>query len=149
MATGVDLGGFLDRAVIHPDDGVALRLAGRRNGERAAGVVERDQRTSSVEADPGDVAAGRRRRFAHRSAGRRPNVGRGMFDDFAGLAEDGDRAAGAGDQPACGVEYAGARARRADIDADEKPAHSNPASQPRELSGAGAALASGVSARKL
>ena len=132
VAAGVDLGGFRHRAVVHPDDGVAVRRPGRRDGERVPAGVERDQRAGGVEADAGDgVRRDSGRRLAHGVARRRPDIAGGMLDDVARLTEQRDRPAGAGDQPARLVERAGPRAGGAHVHADVNAAHTRP---PRPLS---------------
>ena len=96
VAAAVDQLRLFDRAMIHPDDDVAGRIAARPNRKRLAGRIEDDQRTGRVEADAADrlrLHAGRFDRRAHRGDGRRPDVGRGLFDNVAGLAPSGDHAA--------------------------------------------------------
>ena len=125
-------------AMIHPDDHVAARLAGRADGERVGAGIEHHQRAGRVEAHAAD---GRRRqaglghRRAHRCGAGRPDLGRRLLDDVARLVPERDGMAGGRQQRAAFVEHAGPGARCPDVDADEGLLHEDPVSTP-ELSDA-------------
>ena len=132
VAAAVDLRRLFDRAMIHPDDDVAGGIAARPNRERFAGRIEDDQRTGRVEADAADrlrLHASRFDRRAHRGDGRRPDVGRGLFDNVAGLAPGGDHPPRIGEQLPTQSENARANAARSHVDADERLIHGRPRSQ--------------------
>src|SRR5262249_4381199 len=112
---------FARRAMVHPDDRVALRRAGRADRKRAPGMIEHNERAGGVEAEATEALErqpARRDRLADRGANRAPDVVGGVFDDVARLAPDLDRAPRAGEELARRVEDAGARAARADVDPD-------------------------------
>jgi hypothetical protein len=126
VAAAVDQLRLLDRAVIHPDDDVAGRIAARPDRKRLAGRIEDNQRTGRVEADAADrfrLHAGRFDRRAHRGHGRRPDVGRGLFDNVAGLAPGGDHPPRIGEQLPAQSENARTNAARSHVDADERLIH--------------------------
>ena len=123
----VDQTGFGNRAMVHPDDDVASRLARRADRQRIGASVEHHQRARRIEADALD---GRRRNrcFRHRGAdrggARRPDFGRRLLDDAARLMPNRDRMPGGRQQRSLFVEHAGARARCPDVDTDEGLPHS-------------------------
>ena len=55
VACLVDMVGLRNRPVIHPDDDVALRIAGQADAEGVAGAIENDERAGRVESDALDV----------------------------------------------------------------------------------------------
>ena len=110
-----------DGAVVHPDDDVARRVAGRADRKRLAAVAQHDQRTGRVEADAGDRLGRRRRPFPPpRARWRRP---RSRYRRSTARRCRRPRArAGCRPwrwrEPARRVEDAGAGAARADVDAE-------------------------------
>ena len=125
VSAGVDPVRFPCGAMVHPDDHVPLRRARRTHRQRAAVAVEHDQRAGRVKAHAGDRFRSSPRRLdglAHRRGHRAPDVVGRLFDDFAGLAPDGDGPPGAGDEAPRSIENAGSRTERTDVNPN-KPAH--------------------------
>jgi len=122
MPRHVDPPRLIGRAVIHPDDDVALGIAGGADGQRTAAPAQHDQRAGRIEADAGD--GGRRHAGlpdgpADGEANGAPDVVARLLDDLAGLAEEGNFVPRRPDQPARPVEHAGTRAAGPDVDAEE------------------------------
>jgi hypothetical protein len=127
--------------MIHPDDHVAPCLAGRADGERLCACVEHHQRAGGIEA----YAAHSRRRQAglshrqpHRFGAGRPDLGRRLLDDVAGLVPDRDGMAGGRQQRTPFVEHAGPGTRCPDVDADEGLPHFDPSAPGEPVSPGGA-----------
>ena len=112
--------------MVHPDDDVAPRLSRGAYGDGLPGAIEHHERACGVKADAAD-RSGCKLRARHRGANRAdasaPDVGGGLLHDIARLAPKRDRVARRRKQRAFRIEDAGARARRADIDADESLPH--------------------------
>src|SRR5258706_448071 len=122
----IDVFRLIAGAMIHPGDHVARRIAARPDGKRIGLGIEHNERTGRIEAHPPagiGWQAAEPDGFAHRSTGGTPYIPRGMFDDAAGLMPYGDRLPGARQQPALGVDDAGPRTSRSDVDTDESFNH--------------------------
>ncbi len=131
----IDQAGFGGRAMVHPHDHVAARVARRGDRQRMAAAVEHHQRAGCVEADSFDSGrrkGGFRHRRAHRGDTRCPDVGRRLLDDTTCLMPGRDRMSCRCEQHSLLVEYTGARARCSNIDTDERLLHSSPIHDPRK-----------------
>ncbi len=122
IVSGVDRGGFGDRAMIHPHDDVACRIGVLGDRNRGAFTADRDQRAGSVEADPTD--GGRRNARLghsrpHRGAGLRPDVARRLLEHIGARIKLQDRPYGERQFGAGAIEHAGAHAAGSHVDADK------------------------------
>ncbi len=107
--------------VIEPEDDVPAVLAAGRDGGRAVVAVEGHERAGGIEADPG-YGLGRQARLLARlargRADRLPDVLARLFGVVGVRLVHPDRARGAGQHFAIGVEQRRPRAAGADVDRD-------------------------------
>ena len=119
--------GFLLRAVVRPEDDVALaRLAQARparDGDGRAVHIGHGERARRVETDPLDICGrhvGLRECRLDGLAYARPDVGRGLLEDAVifGIAPGRRLLCARGDERAVVLDEGGARRACADVDAD-------------------------------
>src|SRR5438045_3076112 len=84
MVTGVDRLRLNQRAMIHPDDHIALWIAFDINGYGEIVGIEHDKRTGRIEADADDVLrfhTGPGEAVANHDPNGPPDIVRGLFDE--------------------------------------------------------------------
>ncbi len=121
VAGRVDRRRLVGRAVVHPHDDVALRIAVLGDRDGPAVHANSDQRAGGVEAegrDGIDRHAGQRHRFAHRRTGLAPDVGRRLLGEIGPRMKLPDGSHGEGEASTRVVVEAGTHARRSHVDAD-------------------------------
>ncbi len=120
----IDARRLVDRAVVHPDDDVAVGMGGVAHAQGR--IAHHHQRTGGVEPDAchaGRVDPGLGHRGAGRGADRVPDLRAGLFGDHPVGAVHGDVAFPGAKRGARGVEHARPRRSGADVDADQVPVH--------------------------